>query len=180
VDGENSMVHLEEHIEALVDGIQEVNEGKADLAEWTMRNIPLYRHAVDTLERTTVHESRQGQLNSYHQQIQQAGQLIDNGLRQLNRMRDGQGDMSQGLDPNGNPIPGQEGAAPAQDPGQADNDLKMARIFAEGQAKIEVMRQLSAAKQAIMHEESIARIMTMDAATQAEIRRKEILARASS
>ena len=60
----------------------------------------------------------------------------------------------------------------------ADNDLKMARIFAEGQAKIEILRQTSQAKIDIMKQESIARILTHNAEMQADLRRKEILARA--
>lgn len=185
VDGENKMVHLQEHIESLITGIEEVNEGVVDIATWTMRYIPTYQHCVATLEKTTVHESRIPELNSYRQQIQQAGQVIENGLRRINERRKQQGDMSQGLDPNGNPIP-QDGAQ-AMNPeqqkasaAQADNDLKMAKIFAEAQAKIQVMQQLSAAKKAIMHEESAARILTMDAQTAADIRRKEILARATA
>jgi uncharacterized phage infection (PIP) family protein YhgE len=177
------MVHLAEHVEELVAGIQQVNEGQEDIAEWTMRNIPLYRHCVDTLEQTTVHESRMQELNSYKQQIQQAGEIIDNGLRHINKLREEQGDMSQGLDPNGDNPEGDQAPTPEEQKASAsqqDNDLKMAKIFAEAQAKIEVMQQMSQAKQAIMHEESTARILTMDAQAAAEIRRKEILARAQS
>jgi hypothetical protein len=180
VDGENRMVHLAEHIEELVAGIEEVNQGLVEIADWTIRNIPLYRHCVDTLELTTVHESRMQQLNSYRKQIQQAGEIIDNGLRHINKMRE-QGDMSQGLAPQG----GGEGtpASPEDqkaNAAQQDNDLKMAKIFAEAQAKIQMMREMSQAKQAIMHEESTARILTMDAQAAADIRRKEVLARAQS
>jgi hypothetical protein len=187
VDGENKMVHLAEHIEELIAGIAQVNEGQMDIAQWTMQNIPLYRHCVDTLEQTTVHESRIQELNSYRQQVQQAGEIIDNGLRHINKMREQQGDQSQGLDPNGNPIPaGEQEMTPEQQEqqqklsaAQQDNDLKMAKIFAEAQAKIQVMQQMSAAKRAIEQQESTAKILLMDAATRADIRRKEILARAS-
>ena len=186
VPGENSMVHLQIHVEELLAGIQAVNEGQADLAEWTMQNIPLYQHCAQTLEMTSVHESRIEELNSLRQQIQQAGEVIDNGLRHINKLRDEQGDMSQGMDPNADQQPAQPGtpeeqkAAQEQSASQKDNDLKMSRIFAEAQAKIEVMRQMSKAKTDNMQRESMARILTMDAQTQAEIRRKEILAKSSS
>lgn len=181
VDGENKMVHLAEHIEALITGIEEVNQGSADISEWTMRNIPLYQHCVATLEKTTVHPSRQQELNSYRQQIQQAGEIIDNGLRHINKLREQEGDQSQGLDPQGNPIPqdGQTQSDPKANAAQQDNDLKMAKIFAEAKAKIEVMQTMSQAKMAIMHQESTAKILSMDAQTAAEIRRKQILAAAS-
>lgn len=174
-EGENRMVHLEVHIEELIAGIEQVNQGGEDIAEWTIKNIPLYKHCVETLEITTVNPQRMGELNSYRQQIQQAGEIIDNGLRHINKMQE-EGDMSQGLDPQGNPIPGQEGA---QSAGQADNNLKMAKMFAEAQAKIEIMRQTSAAQLDIERQKAMAQILTLDAKTAADIRRKEILAKAA-
>ncbi len=180
-DGENKMVHLEEHIEELVAGIEQVNQGEMDISKWTIANIPLYKHCVETLQKTTVHESQIQKLNSFKQQIQQAGEIIDNGLRHINKQREAEGDQSQGLDPNGNPVPGAPGAPTAeQSASQADNDLKMAKMFAEAKAKIEVMQQMSLAKQAIMHQESTAKILVMDAQTGADIRRKEVLARATT
>lgn len=189
VDGENSMVHLESHIQELIAGLDEVNQGGVDLAQWTMRNIPLYQHCVATLEKTSVHPSRIQELNIFRQQVQQAGEVIDNGLRHINKLRDQQGDMSQGLDPNANaPQDGQPASGQPADPAaaqketasQKDNDLKMAKIFAEAKAKIEVLGMMSEAKRDIMQQESMAKIMLMDAQTSADIRRKEILARAST
>lgn len=185
VPGENTMVHLAEHIEELIAGLQEVNEGQTDIAEWTMRTIPLYRHCVDTIEMASVHPSREQELNSFRQQVQQAGEVIENGLRHINKMRDGQGDMSQGM------VPGADEQGAAVNPEQAkaeqemtnsqrDNDMKMNRMFAEAQAKIEIMRQLSKAKQDTMHRESMARILTLDAQTAADIKRKTILAKATT
>lgn len=177
IDGENKMVHLEEHIQELIAGLQQVNEGTKDISEWTIENIPLYRHCVDTLEKTSVHPSRESELKSYRQQIQQAGEVIDNGLRHINKIREGEGDQSQGLDPQGNPVPG---AAEEQSAGQKDNDLKMAKLFAESQAKIQVMQQQSLAKQSIMQQESIVKMRSLDAETAAKIRRETVLARAQS
>lgn len=179
VDGENRMVHLEEHIVALVDGIQEVNEGQEDLAEWTMRNIPLYRHCVDTLEQTNVHPSLMSQLDSYRQQIQQAGEIIDNGLRHINKLREEQGDMSQGLDPEGNALPEQDPEAVQKaTAAQQDNDLKMAKMVAEAQAKIEMMRVTNEAKMDIERQKAMANIALKDAETAAKIKRENILHRA--
>lgn len=179
LDGENSMVHLVEHIEALVVGIQQVNEGETDIADWTMRNIPLYDHCVATLEQTSVHPSRIKELNSFRQQIQQAGEIIDNGLRHINKLRE-KGDMSQGLDPEGNTLPdGQpDPAAEKASAAQRDSDLKMATMFAQAQAKIEMMRQTSEAQMDIARQKAFAEIQLKDASTAAEIRRKNILAKA--
>lgn len=183
VPGENTMVHLPIHIEDLLAGLQQVNEGQLDLADWTMRTIPLFQHCVATLEMASVHPSRMQELNSYRQQIQQAGEVIDNGLRHINKLRDEQGDMSQGMDQNadqpGAPQdPEAQKAAEEASASQKDNDLKMSRMVAEAQAKIQAMQQTSQAKVNIMKSESMAKILMMDAETAAEIKRKEILAKA--
>ena len=183
VDGENKMVHLRDHVEELVAGLEEVNQGNVDLAEWTMRNIPLYRHCVDTLEQTSVHESMIPELNSIRQQIQQAGEVIDNGLRHINKLRDDQGDMSQGAQEGADQEGAQaqqEGATQEETSSEKDSDIKNAKMFAEAQAKIEVMRMMSKAKTDNMQAESMAKIISMDAQTAADIKRKEILARAST
>jgi len=198
VDGENKMIHIQEHILELTSGIEAVNQGQLDLTDWTMRNIVLYKHCGETLEQTTVHESRIHELNSFRQQLQQAGELIDNGLRHINKLREEEVQKAQaaqqagGQDPNqlapqpsdpqqasGQMQPGQPGqpgqGGPLQDPGQADHDLHMAKIFGEAQAKISALQEMSRAKQAILHQESTAKIAVMDAQTAAEIRRKDIL-----
>lgn len=175
-DGENHMIHLQEHIEELVVGIEQVNQGQKDISEWTIENIPLYKHCVETLEVTTVHPTRIKELNSFRQQIQQAGEIIDNGLRHINKIREEEGDQSQGLDPNADQLdPAQQEANAAQQ----DNDLKMAKMFAEAKAKIEIMQQTTAAKIAMDQQKTIADIDLKDAQTAAEIRRQDVLARAS-
>lgn len=192
VDGENHMVHLRTHLEALVTGIEEVNQGQVDISDWTMRNIPLYKHCVDTLAVTSVHESRIPELNSYRQQIQQAGEVIDNGLRHINKIRQQEQEQAAAAQAAGQPtaVEGQptQGGAPAQQaapagngpsPAQADNDLKMAKIFAESHAKIQAMHEMNNAKIEIMKQQSIVKNQLLDAETAADIRRKEVLARAT-
>ncbi len=172
VPGENRMVHLREHLEELTAGIQEVNEGGADLAQWTMDHIPLYRHAVDTLEQTSVHPSRLSEFKSYRQQLQQVGEIIDNGLRHINKLRE-QGELpeQQAAAAEGAP---QDPAAAEASAAQKDNDLKNVKMFAEAQAKIAMMQEVSKAKIDINRGESIAKISALDAETAAKIRRQEI------
>lgn len=173
VNGENRMVHLRRHIDALSSGIEAVNEGQQDLVDWTMRNVPLYEHCVKTLEMTTVHESRYRELATYRQMIQQAGELIDNGLRSINRMqRDGE--MQQGeVSGQGQQEQGQDG----DNASEMDHQLRMAQKFAEANAKIEIMRDTSKAKTAIMAQEAMAKIALMDQAVAAQVRRQTVLDR---
>lgn len=177
VAGENKMVHLREHLEELTAGLEDVNEGRADLADWTMRHIPLFRHATDTLEGTSVHPSRLSEFKAYRQQLQQVGEIIDNGMRHINKLRE-QGELAAPVEP------GQEGqvqdpAAAAEGAAQKDNDIKNAKMVAEAQAKIEMMGLVSKAKIDIDRQESIARISALDSETAAKIRRQEILDKAT-
>jgi hypothetical protein len=194
VDGENKMVHLRVHLAALVEGLDDVNQGAVELSEWTTRHIPLYSHVASTLEATSVHESRIQELNSYRQQVQQVGEVIENGMRHLNKLRKqeqeaamaaGQAPAPQ-VDENGNPIAPQEGAPPAQAQGpssdasasQMDNDMKLRGKLAEAQAKIEMMGMQSQAAIDIKKSESMAKIALMDAETAAKIRRQSVLEKA--
>lgn len=91
IDGQNHMVHLGIHIEELQAGLQGVDEGQIDIMQWTMEHQMLFKHCVATLEVTTVHESVQDELNAYHQQIQQIGEIITNGIKMINKKaREGQ------------------------------------------------------------------------------------------
>lgn len=184
VDGENRMVHLQEHLMPLIESVDEVNQGAVDIADWVLRYIPLYRHTIDTLELTSVHPSRIPELNSIRQQIQQVGELIDNGLRHLNKLREQEGEAGVQMDEAGNPIPADPSApgamTPEQTAAQRDNEMKLNRIFAEGQAKLSIMAQTSKAKIDIMKGESAAKIGMQDAETAAAIRRKEAMARAGA
>jgi hypothetical protein len=181
LDGENRMIHLREHIEELITGIQAVNEGETDLAEWTIRHIPLFRHATDTLEATSVHPSRMAEFKSYRQQLQQVGEIIENGMRHINKLRKN-GELP-GEDGASGAVPAGGGPGGPQDPASAaqmDNDLKMSRMLAEGQAKLAMMVETSKAKMDTMRAESMARISALDAETAAKIRRQQILDRAMS
>lgn len=171
IDGENRIVHLRRHVEALVNGIEAVNEGSQDLVDWTMRNVPLYEHCVKTLELTTVHESRVQELNTYRQMVQQAGELIDNGMRSINRMKR-DGEMADGEQ-----APEEQTQDGQQSDAEKDYQLRMAQKFAESKAKIEIMARESEAKRTIMAQESMAKIALMDQQTAAAIRRQQVLDR---
>jgi hypothetical protein len=129
------------------------------------------------------------EFNSYRQQLQQVGEIIDNGMRHINKLRE-EGQLPG--QPGAPGAPGQPGT-PAQpqvgpdgqpiDPvaaqeasaAQKDNDIKNAKMVAEAQAKIQMMAVTSKAKIDISRQESIAKINALDAETAAKIRRQSIL-----
>lgn len=87
IEGQNNMVHLGVHIEELEAGLQGVDEGQVDMMEWTMEHQMLYQHCVATLEITTVHETVQPELNTYHQRVQQIGEIVVNGMKMINKAK---------------------------------------------------------------------------------------------
>jgi hypothetical protein len=86
VDGEDHMVHLGVHIEELEVGLKEVDEGGIDLSDWTIEHQQLYRHCTATLEMVTVHKTVMPELNAYRQRVQQIGEIVVNGMKQINKM----------------------------------------------------------------------------------------------
>lgn len=92
-NSENYLVHLRIHIEALVNLIQQVESGEADLVETTKAAYQLYLHAQKTYEIAVVPEMEMPEMQSYEQQLQQIGEYINNGLREIQKLeREGQMD----------------------------------------------------------------------------------------
>lgn len=169
IDGENKMVHLEEHILELTADIDQVAQGEIDMAEWTMRMLPLYDHTVKTLTQTTVIESIEPRLNQYRQAIQQVGEQIENGLRHINKNRQMAAEAGGG-DPAASGAPGAEGQGLS--PAQQDVEMQRAMKFAESQAKIQEFVAMSETKRAEKVKDSILNRQLKDAETAAKIRRE--------
>lgn len=176
-NGENRMVHLEIHInEGLEPGLQAVEEGLIPFDEYVLEHVSLFQHTVDTLEETTVHETMLPKLNLLRQRTQQIGEVIENGLKEINakRRRDGEAPMQ----------PGQEGQ-PQQDPAQAEAEAKRLEastkieiMVAEAMAKLEVIAKKGAAEIAIMQQKAMAQMQAQTAADAAKLERARILERA--
>jgi hypothetical protein len=177
--GQNNMVHLQVHIqEGLEPALGLVEEGQLDFREFVTENVTLFEHAVAHLEATTVHESLIQQLNQLRQRIQQIGEVIENGLREINaeRRREGEAPME----------PGQEGEASESDQKaqmaqqesqqkQQEASMSLQVKMAEAQAKLEMLAQQSEAKIALMTKEGMAKIALKDAETAAKIKRETII-----
>jgi hypothetical protein len=86
VDGEDHLVHLGVHIEELEVGLKDVDEGVLDLSDWTIEHQQLYRHCTAHLEMVTVHKTVMPELNAYRQRVQQIGEIVVNGMKQINKM----------------------------------------------------------------------------------------------
>ena len=172
VPGENGMVHMREHIPALQQGLQGIDEGQVDLGDWTIENIQLFTHAAKTMEIINVDESLLPEFNQMRQIMQQIGAILENGMRHLNKRRREQ--EAQGGQEGGDPEAQQQASA-----AQMDNQIKQAQMISQANARIQSMQMLSQAKQKIMEQESAAKIAAMDAEIAAKIRRQSIVDRAT-
>lgn len=173
VPGENGMVHMREHIPALQEGLQGIDEGTVDLGEWTIQNIQLFTHAASTMEIINVDESLLPEFNQMRQIMQQIGAILENGMRHLNKRRKEQEAQGGQEGEEGDPAAQQEASA-----AQMDNQIKQAQMISQANAKIQSMQMLSQAKQKIMEQESAAKIAAMDAEVASKIRRQQVVDRA--
>ncbi len=170
VDGENKMVHLHVHSEALKKDIEGLDTGEVNLVDWVLDRQFLYDHFVDTLETTTVQESQIGQLNQMRQLGQQIGEIMNNGYRHIEKLK------RQGVDVeamrNGEPQPGQEGQPGQGAAPKAELDARtQERILA---SKIRINEQDAEAKRAIKMQDAQVDIAIKDAKAAADIKRDRI------
>jgi len=180
--GQNNMVHLRVHItEGLEPSLAAVEEGALGFDEFVLEHVTLFEHTVAHLEATTVHESIAPQLNQLRQRVQQIGEVIQNGLREINarKRREGEEPMQPGqeeVDEEGNQqaIEAQK-AQQEMEQKQMEASINLQTKMAEAQAKLEMLAQQSEAKIALMTKEGMAKIALKDAETAANIRRASIM-----
>jgi hypothetical protein len=80
---ENFLVHLNIHIEVLLQYVQQVEEGEMELIPATREMYGLYMHTVETFELAVVPELADDELDAVKQRIQQIGEYVNNGLRAI-------------------------------------------------------------------------------------------------
>ncbi|MGB2185039.1 MAG: hypothetical protein ACPH5P_00020 [Akkermansiaceae bacterium] len=85
-NSENYLVHLRVHLEALMAGVQQVEEGEAELTEVTERLYGLFIHASETYDIAVVPEVVLPEMQEIKQTLQQVGEYLNNGLRQIQKM----------------------------------------------------------------------------------------------
>ena len=189
VAGENRMVHLDIHIaEGLEPALAAVEEGSMTLQEFVTEHVTLFQHAQETLQATTVHKTGMAKLNSYRQRLQQVGEIIQNGLRQMAaEQRKGEAQAQQG---GAEGDPSQQGAQQEDQQEvqaklqksqaelqikQQETQFKMQTDVAVAMAKIEDMKRSSAAKIALDQSESMSKISMLDKEASAKVQRAKIL-----
>ena len=175
-DGQNHMVHIPIHLEALEMEFQEVEQGQLDLMEWTMEYRLLYEHTVATIEMTTVYETLQPTLNSYNQRLQRLSEMIINGMRMIEKAQR-----------NGEFVEEQEEGAAEPEQGSQDAELKremqekdalhqqkMRHIYEEGKLRLQQAKESGQQKQVLESQKAMAQMVTRNAEAQAKIQQAKL------
>jgi hypothetical protein len=172
LDGQMHLVHIPIHLQELEVGLQGIEQGQIDLGEWTMQHSQLYKHLVATLEMATAHQSMQPLLNSYRQRAQQIGEIVDNGMKHLNKLAKDQQEAEAA------PQEGQEGQE--GQPGQTEdpkarehsqklqqNDAafrqKMQMEVATSSARLALLKKFGEQKMVLASQEAMSKIASRDA-----------------
>jgi hypothetical protein len=83
---EAHLVHIEKHLAALGSFLEEEQQGVA-IEELVPRMMSLYEHAVAHLEYVQGDVTMQEQVAMYRQSLQQAGEIIHNGMKRLAKLQ---------------------------------------------------------------------------------------------
>lgn len=150
------LVHIEKHLEALGQFIEQEQQG-APIEELVPRMMALYEHTVEHLEYVQGDVTMQEQVATYRQSLQQAGEIIHNGMKRLAKMQREQ-QMAT-------PEEGQE-AMPA---GPSDAEMKMQAKLEEHQLKLQMMTEAHQLRQNIKIQDAALKRSLKDADKAADL-----------
>lgn len=160
-NSENHFVHLRIHTEKLVEVVDGLESGELDLREVTPGLATLYEHTAQTLELTTVPGVIDAELQQYKQVLQQIGEVVQNGLRQLEAdQRKAEEEQQQAAEAGGAPE------------GQQEEIQKLQAKNMEIQQKLQQNAELHQQKMAIEMEKSQVAIAVKDAEAAGNINRQ--------
>jgi hypothetical protein len=151
MEEEMHLVHIDFHLKALDQFIAQEQEG-VPIEELVPRMMALYEHTVAHLEYVQGDVTMQEQVATYRQSLQQAGEIIHNGMKRLAKMqREQQVAAAEG---------GEMEPAAA---GPTDGDMKMQQKLEEHQMKLRMMEEAHVLKQNIKLQEAALKRSLKDA-----------------
>jgi hypothetical protein len=149
------MVHIEYHLQALGEFIEQEQEG-APIEELVPRMMALYEHTIAHLEYVQGDVMMQEQVAGYREFLQQAGEIIHNGMKRLAKLeREAQEEGS----PDGEPVA----------EGPSADDVKMQARLQEHQLKLQIMTESHQLRQNIKIQDAALRRSLKDADKAADI-----------
>ena len=145
LDGQNNLVHAKAHIAAEMPLIEQAQQDPNMLMEILPGLNSLNQHTTAHVEKLSTDPQMQSQSAAFRQQIQQADEIIHNGMMHLQKMQRQMAAQEQKMaGPNGEPAPGPNGnGSSGMDP---KTDSKIRGEIAYREAKIQSMNEQAQAK----------------------------------
>lgn len=138
MEEEMHLVHIEEHLKALTQFIEQEQQG-VPIEELVPRMSELYNHTFEHLQFVQGDVTMREQVATYRQSLQQAGEIISNGMKRLAKMQRDQ-QAQQQAEAEAGADPSQQGA-PQTDLAQEANTIKLQAKIEEHQMKLRIMSE---------------------------------------
>jgi hypothetical protein len=175
LDGQNNLVHAKAHLAAEMPLIQQAQQDPNMLMEILPGLNALNQHTTAHVEKLSTDPHMQAQAASMRQAIQQADEIIHNGMMHLRKMQRQAAAGKQPALPGGAPaLPGPNGAPPNGAPGQVSaidpaTDQKIQSEVAYREAKIQSLNEQTKAKLAIEQMKAQQKLAIEDAKAAAQM-----------
>jgi len=154
---EMHIVHLDEHAKALGEFIEQEKQG-APIEELVPRMMALYEHMMAHMEFIQGDVTMQEQVATYRQFLQQAGEIIHNGMKRLAKMEREAQQAGPG-----------EAEGEGMQQGPSDADVKMQARLEEHQLRLQMMTETHELKQNIKIQDAALKRSLKDADKAASI-----------
>ncbi len=167
LDGQNNLVHAQSHIAAETPLIEQAQQDPNMLMQVLPGLNALNEHATAHVEKLSTDPQMQNQAAAMRQQLQQADEIIHNGMMHLQKMQRMMA-KEQGVNGNGAAPVGPDGQ-PQQDPKQLQMMSKIRAELAYREAKIQSMNEQSKARIQIEQQKAAQKMAIEDAKAAAQM-----------
>jgi len=169
LDGQNNLVHGKVHLAAQTPLIQQAQQDPNMLMDVLPGLNALNQHTTEHVEKLSTDPQMQSQAAAMRQQIQQADEIIHNGMMHLQKMQRKMAAAAAGGNGNGAAAPPPNGAQPAGQSMDPAMDNKIRGEMAYREAKIQSMNEQSAARIQIEQAKAAQKMAIEDAKAAAQM-----------
>lgn len=140
--GENTIIHLREHISYMWKYHQAYEEGNMELIDVVQKIKPIYDHAVETFQTAQVPQDQRAEIANAKQSLQQLEEIIANGIKAIQKQ---QRLAAEAQEREQQSQPQEQGSEQQAQPADKDQQARTIKAQAEAEIKIkmaELERQL--------------------------------------
>ena len=169
LDGQNNLVHAKAHLAAEMPLIEQAQQDPNMLMEILPGLNALNQHTTAHVEKLSVDPQMQSQAAAFRQQLQQADEVIHNGMMHLQKMQRQMASQAQKINGNGAPAIGPDGQPAPQQGMDPKADLKIRGELAYREAKIQSMNEQAQARLQIEQMKAQQKLAIEDAKAAAQL-----------